>query len=204
MSQLMQRVKEIVIPEERMKKQAKRVLDIADKIIVEMQAQQLNIKKCSSYQESMLNNLSDVMEKAVKLGNKPLYMQTAKLADVVGNWHAVTEQMRVDESVMVQFISMIKSFYSALFEYKNIVKDFGKTTKDFVSIKRFQESIPKQIENLSGDAARSFRSLVSSLSDIKVTYTRITDLSLPEDDDKLSKLFEMERKRLMEKTGADK
>ncbi len=198
MSSLMQRVKEVVSPEERMKKQAKKALDIADRIVVEMQAQQINIKKCCTYQESMLNNLHKVMDSALKLGNKPLYMHSGKLAEVVGNWHSITKQIMTDESVMIQFIGMIKTFFQAVMEYKQIVKDFGKTTKDFVSLRRFGQSIPKQIEVYSDEAARSFRALVNSLTSIEMSYTRVTDYAAAEDEDKWSNRFDEERQRLLE------
>jgi len=201
MSSLMQRVKEVVSPEERMKKQAKKALDIADRIIVEMQAQQINIKKCCTYQETMLNNLHKVMDSALKLGNKPLYMHSGKLAEVVGNWHAITKQMMTDESVMIQFVGMIKTFYQALIEYKQIVKDFGDTTKVFSELQDIGQSIPKQIETLSGEAATAFRALVNSLASIPMSYTRVTDYVTAEDEDKWSNRFDEERQRLLETPG---
>lgn len=199
MSVLVQRVKELVSPEERMKKQAKRALDIADRIIVEMRAQQINIKKCSEYQESMLRNLEKVTDGALKLGNKPLYMQAGKLAEVVGEWHVITKQMTSDESVMIQFISMVKVFYTALIEYKQIVKDFSKTTKQFTSLKRFGVNIPSQIKEASLEAAGSFRELVDSVVSMKGSYTPLVDFVLIDDEDKWSRRFDEERERLMQK-----
>lgn len=196
MSAIAQRVRQFVSPEERMKAQAKSALDIADRIIVEMQAQQVNIKKCSGYQETMLDNLHKVMDGALKIGNKPLYIQTGKLAEVVGGWHSVTKRMMNDESVMIQFMSTVKTFYTAVIDYKEIVKDFARTTKVFGKIERFGLSIPKQIEGASGIAADSFRRLSDSLGSIKMSYTGLTDYVMFDDADELSKTFDQERERL--------
>jgi|GEM_PF-4984827 hypothetical protein len=199
MSAIVQRVKEVLSPEERLRRQAKQALDIADKIIIEMQAQQINIKKCVEYQESMLDKLHRVMDGAKKLGDKPLYKQSGKFAEVVGDWHAVTKQMMSDESTMIQFIAMVKTFYIALIEYKQIVKSFAKTTKDFVSLKKFGLAIPKQIEDSSAEAAGAFRELVNSLTAIRMHYTGLADYTLEDDEDKWSKCFDEERQQLMQK-----
>jgi DUF1009 family protein len=197
----MQRVRETLSPEERLKKHARRCLDIADRIILEMRAQQLNIKKCAQYQKSMLDNLDNVMDGAKKIGNKPLFMHAAKLAEVVSQWHSITKQMSEDESLMIQFIAMTKSFYMGVIEYRDIVKDFSKTTKDFSSLKKFGLSIPKQIEVSSAEAAEAFQQLVSSLASIRVGYTRLTDYVLMDDKDeeRFSKQFDEERQRLVGK-----
>ena len=196
MSSLMKQVKQFVLPEERLKARAKDALDIADRIIVEMQAQQVNVKKCCSYQETMLDNLHKVMDGALKIGNKPLYLQTGKLAEVVGNWHGITKKMMNDETVMIEFVSTVKTFYTAVIDYKEIVKDFAKTTKDIGTLGRIGISVPKQIEGASAVAADSFRRLTDSLTSIKMSYTGLTDYVIIDDEDQLSKTFDEERGRL--------
>lgn len=205
MSVLVEKIRQKLSPEERLKAKTLQALDIADRIIVEMQAQRSNIKKCCEYQESMLNNLHKIMDGALKIGNKPLYIQTGKLAKVVGDWHLITKQMMEDEGYMIQFASMTRTFYQALLDYRQVVKDFCKTTKDFNSLKNFGLSIPKQIEATSIKAAESFRDLVKALSDIKIGYTRLTDYVLvsEEDEEKLSMEFDEERQRLIEKKNND-
>jgi hypothetical protein len=203
MSGVIQRVKQAFSPEEKLKAKTLAALNVADRIIVEMQAQRVNIKRCAELQESMLNNLHKIMDGALKIGNKPLYIQTGKLAEVVSDWHLITKQMMEDESYMIQFASMTRTFYQAILEYRQIVKDFCKTTQDFVSLKEFGLSIPKQIEITSAKAAQSFRDMVKSLSDIKIKYTRLTDFVLLNEDDeeRLSREFDEERQRLVGKKG---
>ncbi len=201
MSALFQRARAFISSEERMKKKAKKALDIADRIIVEMRAQQINIKKCCDYQESMLDNLHKVMDGALKIGNKPLYMQSGKLAEIVGEWHIITKQMKSDESIMIQFISMVKVFYTALMEYKQIVTEFTDTTKRFTSLKRIGVNIPTQIKEASIDAAGSFRELVDSVVSMKGSYTELASFVMVEDEDKWSKRFDEERSRLLERSS---
>lgn len=200
MSVFVQRLRERFSPEEKLKKQAKKALDIADRIIIQMQTQKLGIKKCVDYQKTLLGNLEKVMDGAKKVGNKPLWMQTAKLFEVVADWHKVTQNMMEDEALMIQFIAMTKTFFTAVIEYKEVVKQFSKTTKEFVSLKKFGLSIPMQIKVASSEAAASFRELANSLASLNIGYTRLTDYVLMDDADeeRLSKRFDEERRKLLE------
>ncbi|MEM2292072.1 MAG: hypothetical protein QXG39_01495 [Candidatus Aenigmatarchaeota archaeon] len=206
MSAILQRFKETVLPEERLKKKAIKTLDIADKIIIETQARQLNLKKCAEYQKSMLESLHDVMDACIKIGNKNLYIQSAKLAEVVAEWHKITVSMKEDQETMIKFIAMIKSFYWGVIEYRQVVKDFTRTVKDFNTLKRFGLSIPKQIEITSAEAARSFQELVGSIASIKVSYTRLSDYTLLNevDEERLSKRFDEERQKLLNEKESSK
>ncbi|MEM2518044.1 MAG: hypothetical protein QXO49_03715 [Candidatus Bathyarchaeia archaeon] len=194
------------MPEERLKKKAIKTLDIADKIIIETQARQLNLKKCAEYQKSMLESLHDVMDACIKIGNKNLYIQSAKLAEVVAEWHKITVSMKEDQETMIKFIAMIKSFYWGVIEYRQVVKDFTRTVKDFNTLKRFGLSIPKQIEITSAEAARSFQELVGSIASIKVSYTRLSDYTLLNevDEERLSKRFDEERQKLLNEKESSK
>ena len=141
------------------------------------------------------------MDGSLKIGNKLLYMQTGRLAEVVGDWHIITKQMMSDESLMIQFISMIKVFYTAIMEYKQIVKDFTKTTKNFTSLKRLGVNIPSQIGAASREAAVSFRELVDSVVSMKGSYTGLIDYVMVDDEDKWAKRFDEERSRLLERSS---
>ena len=96
------------------------------------------------------------MNEAVKIGNKGLYAKTAPIAHVVGQWHEVTMQMLNDENVMIEFVSMIKTFYKAVAEYR-VVRGFTKTTKDFTSLKTFGVTIPAELSKISMDAANPLK-----------------------------------------------
>jgi hypothetical protein len=199
MSTLVQKVKEIVIPEEKQKKELKKALDVADKMVVEMQSQQLTIKKCATYQEKILNNLQQTMDCSVKIGNKALYMQTAKSAEAVGTLHSNTKQMAFDESIMMQFTTMIRDFYTAQIEYIQIAKEFGQTTKDFQRLGKFGKRLPKQIEKYSAEAAINFRQVIGTFENLDSKYTGITDYTLVDDEERVAAQFEEARSRLIGK-----
>jgi len=203
MSAIIQRVKSAFSSEERLKQQARKALDIADKIIVAAHTQHLNIKKCADLQKNLLDKLDSVMDGAKKIGNKPLWMQAAKLSEVVALWHGVTKNMLEDQSLMIQFMAMQRTFYLALLEYKGVVKDFVKTTKQFTALKRLGLNIPKQIEDASSEAAIAFAELTKSLASINVKYTRLTDYVLLDefDEERLSKRFDEERRKLEQQSN---
>jgi hypothetical protein len=201
MSTFVQRLKDTFSMEQRLKKKALRALDIADRIIVETQARQLNLNRCAQYQKEMLENLHEIMDGALKIGNRPLYIQSGKLAEVVGEWHKITTEMSEDQKLMIQFMAMTKTFYRGVIEYRDVVQDFSRTIRDFNSLKKFGLSIPRQIQTSSAEAARSFQELVNSIASIDVGYTRLTDYVLlkDKDEERLSKQFEEGRRRLSEK-----
>jgi len=192
-------IKERILPEEKIKRQARNALDIADKMVLEMKTQQLSIKKCAEYQEAMLNRLNNVMDGAVKIGNKGLYAKTAPIAHVVSQWHDVTIKMYNDENLMVEFVSMIKTFYKALLEYRKIVRDFTKTAKDFTSFKTFGVTIPQELSKISVDAAKSFDSVVNSVAEMEFNYTGLTDVLNMNGEEKWNKKFDEERNLFLNK-----
>jgi GTP-sensing pleiotropic transcriptional regulator CodY len=149
----------------------------------------------------MLENLHEIMDGALKIGNRPLYIQSGKLAEVVGEWHKITTEMSEDQKLMIQFMAMTKTFYRGVIEYRDVVQDFSRTIRDFNSLKKFGLSIPRQIQTSSAEAARSFQELVNSIASIDVGYTRLTDYVLlkDKDEERLSKQFEEGRRRLSEK-----
>ncbi len=203
MSSIAQAVKERLVPEERLKKKVHEALDVADRIIIEARGQQVSVDKCLAYQGAMLAKLGRVADDALKVGNKPLYVRTGKLMDMIGQWHGVTKQIKSDEDTMIEFVSMVKTFSAALIEYRQVVRDFEVTSKEFNFLKDLGVSVPEMLNNTSIKAAKAFRDISDGIGTFKAKYTPLGELTFIDDDGSWSKRFDEERKLMQTRSSED-
>lgn len=201
MSVIVQKIKDTVSQEGRMRRQAEESIDIANKLIIDARKRQINIQKCRKHQKDLMDRLSKTMENALKIGNKTLYVQTAKTFEVVAKWYDVTTKMEQDQIIIQEFIGMSKTFYSAFLDYKDIVKDFSKATKSLVNFKRFGKSLPKEFKKISTDAALDFSEITDALTNIDMNYIGLTEIGVPGNDEDLTEQFNQERRDLLKRTG---
>ncbi len=104
---------------------------------------------------------------------------------------------------MIEFVSMVKTFTAALMEYRQVVRDFEATSKEFSFLKDFGASVPEMLNDTSLKAAKAFRDISDGVGTFKAKYTSIGDLTFVDDDGSWSNRFDEERKIMQSRGSRD-